>query len=64
MQDRRDDEATEPLPEADAIEQAMPADDRSDNLEELEELPEDASEADAIEQATAVTDLDDDDAPR
>ena len=64
MQNRPNDETTEPVPEADAIEQATPADDRSDDLEAPEELPDDASEADAIEQATPVTDLDDDDAPR
>lgn len=63
MHDRSDD-TTDPVPEADAIEQAMPADDRSDDLEAPEALPDDAPEADAIEQATPVTDLDDDDAPR
>jgi hypothetical protein len=64
MHDRPDDDTAEPIPEADAIEQAMPADDRSDDLEAPVELPDDAPEADAIEQATPVTDLDDDDAPR
>jgi len=64
MHERTDDETAEPVPEADAIEQAMPADDRSDELEAPLELPEDAPEADAIEQATPVTDLDDDDSPR
>ena len=64
MHDRPDDDAAEPVPEADAIEQAMPADDRSDDLEVPVELPDDVPEADAIEQATPVTDLDDDDSPR
>jgi hypothetical protein len=64
MQDGPNDETTEPVPEADAIEQATPADARSDDLEIPEELPDDAPEADAIEQAMPVTDLDDDDAPR
>ena len=64
MHERPEDETAEPVPEADAIEQAMPADDRSDDVEPPVELPDDAPEADAIEQATPVTDLDDDDAPR
>jgi hypothetical protein len=64
MLDRPDDETKEPVPEADAIEQAMPADDRADDHEEPDELPDDAPEADALEQATPVADLDEDDAPR
>jgi hypothetical protein len=55
----REDEAIEdPVPEADALEQAMPlvGDDNEDELPAplIEELPPDVPEADALEQAQPV----------
>jgi hypothetical protein len=65
LSDRHDDETTEPVPEADAIEQATPMHAEPPDDDDLPEgIPDDASEADAIEQATAVSGQDEEDAPR
>ena len=66
MSDRHDDETTEPVPEADALEQATPMDAEApdEDLDLPEGIPDDASEGDAIEQATAVSGQDEEDAPR
>ncbi len=56
-------ERSEPVPEADELEQAVPAHDEDEELEPPPEMPDDAAEGDALEQATPVPD-DDEDAPR
>jgi hypothetical protein len=62
------DETTEPIPEADALEQAAPVDGTDEDaipLDEMfDEVPDEAPEADALEQATPVPGQDEDDAPR
>ena len=50
-----DDDGKEPIPEADALEQAEPViDEDPEDLEMPGTLPDDASEADALEQAAPV----------
>jgi hypothetical protein len=56
-------ERSEPVPEADELEQAAPVHDEGEEPEPPPELPDDAPEGDALEQATPVPD-DDEDAPR
>ncbi len=55
--------AEEPVPEADAQEQSLPAA-GSEEDPELEEIPPDVPEADAIEQALPGPLPDEDEAPR
>jgi hypothetical protein len=63
MSDLNDD-SKEPVPEADALEQAEPVREESpEDLEMPDSLPDDAPEADALEQATPVPE-DDESAPR
>lgn len=68
MSDQLDDEErAEPIPEADALEQATPvepepADD--DEIELPDGVPDDAAEADALEQATPVPGQEGEDMPR
>ncbi|HJR96885.1 MAG TPA: hypothetical protein VJ979_03160 [Actinomycetota bacterium] len=57
-------ERSEPVPEADELEQAAPVDDGADGPEQPREMPDDAAEGDALEQATPVPGSEDDDAPR
>lgn len=65
MSDPIDDRTKEPIPEADALEQAEPVDDEfQDDRDVLDELPDDVPEADALEQATPIPGQDEDDAPR
>jgi hypothetical protein len=67
MGDQDDDRTTEPVPEADALEQTESVEDESSEDQQLPagfELPDDAAEADAIEQAMPVPGQDEDDAPR
>lgn len=69
MSDLTDDETKEPIPEADALEQAEPAAEERAGTGEAparlpDHLPEDAPEADALEQATPVPGQDEEDAPR
>jgi hypothetical protein len=63
------DETTEPIPEADALEQAESVEDDTDEeiapLDQvLDEIPDEAPEADALEQATPVPGQNEADAPR
>lgn len=61
----RTDETKEPIPEADALEQAEPVDgERHEERDPPDSLPDDASEADALEQAMPVPGQDEEDAPR
>jgi hypothetical protein len=68
MSDRLDDdESGEPIPEADALEQAAPVEPEPPEDEEIdlsEGVPDDAAEADALEQATPVPGQEEDDVPR
>ena len=57
-------ERSEPVPEADELEQAAPVDERAEELERPREVPDDAAEGDALEQATPVPGSEDDDVPR
>jgi hypothetical protein len=57
-------ERSEPVPEADELEQVAPVDDGADGSERPGEIPDDAAEGDALEQATPVPGSEDDDAPR
>jgi len=65
MSDQHDG-TTEPVPEADALEQDKPVEPgpANDEIELPDGVPDDASEADALEQATPVQGQDDDDVPR
>ncbi|HET6713459.1 MAG TPA: hypothetical protein VFI59_07100 [Actinomycetota bacterium] len=62
------DETAEPIPEADALEQAEPVGDTDEDVtpldEVFDEVPDEAPEADALEQATPVPGQDEEDAPR
>lgn len=68
MNDRPDDdEHGDPIPEADALEQAAPVEHEPREGEEIdlpEGVPDDATEADALEQATPVPGQEEDDVPR
>jgi hypothetical protein len=65
VSDQTDDQTREPIPEADALEQAEPVgEDEDQDRGLLDEVPDDAPEADALEQATPVPGQDEDDAPR
>ena len=69
MSDRHDNETTEPsepVPEADALDQDTPveADPSDDEIELPDGVPDDASEADALEQVTPVPGQDEEDVPR
>jgi hypothetical protein len=70
-EDLTEDETKEPIPEADALEQAEPvADERAGEPSDRrsiplpKEVPDDVPEADALEQSTDVPGQDEDDAPR
>jgi hypothetical protein len=51
---------SEPVPEADALEQATSVDDDDEERELPHGMPDDAAEGDALEQATTVPGSDDD----
>ncbi|HWC69866.1 MAG TPA: hypothetical protein VG993_01760 [Actinomycetota bacterium] len=56
---------SEPIPEADALEQELPVEDDPEHEAELpDEVPDDAAEGDALEQATPVPGSEDEDTPR
>jgi hypothetical protein len=62
-------ETKEPIPEADALEQAEPVVEEQAGTNQApaplpDHLPDDAPEADALEQATPVPGQDEEDAPR
>lgn len=62
-----DDERAEPIPEADALEQATPVEPEpaeDDEIELPDGVPDDATEADALEQATPVPDQEGEDVRR
>ena len=69
MSDLTDDETKEPIPEADALEQAEPVEEERADTNQVparlpDHLPDDAPEADALEQATPVPGQNEEDAPR
>lgn len=66
MSDQHDDETTEPVPEADALDQDTPveADPSDDEIDLPDGIPDDASEADALEQVTPVPGQDEENVPR
>ena len=66
MSDQHDDEAADPVPEADALDQDAPvdADPAEDEIDLPDGVPDDASEADALEQVTPVPGQDEENGPR